>query len=191
MLVGVPVIVLLALGVIFHRPLLHHAVGTQNAARLVVGEKVPDFSVTDLAGKTWNLSDLQKRTESGVVSLTFWCTTCHSCRMMDARFQKLASELKDKATVLGVDANAADTAKKVEDFIRDKKFSVPVFLDTEGKAADLFGVSLTTTTVVIDKASVLRYFGQFGGEENPFAANALRAVLEGKDVTVRETTPSG
>ena len=177
--------------VVFHKPFLHHAVGTQDAKRLVLGEKVPDFAVTDLAGKTVKLSDLQKRTESGVVSLTFWCTTCHSCRMMDARFQKLAADLKDKATVVGIDANAADTAKKIEEFSRDKKFSVPVFIDAEGKAADLFGVRLTTTTVVIDKAGVLRYRGQFGGEDNPFAGNALRAVLESKDVPVRETSASG
>jgi peroxiredoxin len=152
---------------VFHKQLIHHAVITQDSKRLVVGEKVPDFTVTDLAGKTVKLSDLQKLTESGVVSLTFWCTTCHSCRTMDARFQKLAAEMKGRATVVGIDANAADTAQKVEEFARNKKFSVPVFLDA-GKAADLFGIRLTTTTVVIDKAGVLRYSGQFGGEDAPF-----------------------
>jgi len=68
---------------------------------------------------------------------------------------------------------------------------VPVFLDAEGKAADLFGVRLTTTTVVIDKAGVLRYWGQFGGEDSLLAANALRQVFEGKDVAVKETNASG
>ena len=46
-------------------------------------------------------------------------------------------------------------------------------------------------TVVIDKAGVLRYWGQFGGEANPAAENALRAVLDGKDVPVKETIASG
>ena len=184
--------ILLVLGfAIFHKSLIHHAVSTQDPKRLVVGEKVPDFTVNDLAGKSVTLSELQKRTESGVVSLTFWCTTCHSCRMMDARFQKLAAEMKDKATVVGIDANAADTGKKVEDFISARKFSVPVFLDAGGKSADLFGVRLTTTTIVIDKAGTLRYWGQFGGEDSPMAGNALRAVLDGKDVAVKETNASG
>ena len=96
-----------------------------------------------------------------------------------------------KATVVGIDANAADTAAKVEEFIQARKFSVPVLLDANGKAADLFGVRLTTTTVVIDKAGVLRYWGQFGGEDSPYVENALRAVLDGKDVTARETSASG
>jgi peroxiredoxin len=176
---------------IFHKPLLHHAVSGQDSKRPVIGEKVPDFTVSDLTGKTVKLSDLQKRTESGVVSLTFWCTFCHSCRMMDARFQKLAGELKEKATIVAVDASATDNAQRIDDFTKAKKFSVPVFLDSEGRTADLFGVRLTTTTILIDKSGVLRYWGQFGGEANPAAENALRAVLDGKDVAVKETTAAG
>jgi peroxiredoxin len=179
--------VLTIVGLLFgHRPLLSALVRPQESRKLAVGEKVPDFTVKDAAGKSWTLSDLQKRTESGVVSLTFWCTFCHSCRMMDAAFQKRAADLKDKAAVVGIDASAADTAKRIEDFVRDKKFTVPVFLDAEGKAADLFGVRVTTTTVVIDKAGVLRYTGQFAAAES-----ALQAVLEGKEVAVKETSPSG
>jgi peroxiredoxin len=185
-------VLLLAGGVlVFHQRLIHLAIGTQNSKRLAIGDKVPDFTVIDVAGKTWTLSDLQKRTESGVVSLTFWCTFCHSCRMMDARFQKAAVEFKDKAAVVGIDASATDNARRVEDFTREKKFSVPVFMDAEGKAADLFGVRVTTTTVVIDKAGLLRYSGQFGTEDKPHAQDALRAVLEGKEIAVKETTPSG
>lgn len=174
-----------------HRPLIVAVLGTRDSKPLAMGDKVPDFTVTDVSGKAWKLSDLQNRTGSGVVSLTFWCTFCHSCRMMDGRFQKAAVEFEDKAGVLGVDASAADSANKVEDFVREKKFSVPVFLDTDGKAADLFGIRLTTTTVVIDKASVLRYRGQFGSEDSPHVQNALRAVLEGREVTFKETPPAG
>jgi len=86
-------IVLLVVGLaIFHKQLIHHAVSTQDTKRLVVGEKVPDFTLSNLAGKIVKLSELQKRTDSGVVCLSFWCTTCHSCRMMDVRFQKLAAD---------------------------------------------------------------------------------------------------
>jgi cytochrome c biogenesis protein CcmG, thiol:disulfide interchange protein DsbE len=181
-------------GIAFHRPLIAlglHAGSSHGSPALAVGDTVPDFVVTDLAGKSWTLGDLQKTSESGVVSLTFWCTFCHSCRMIDGRLQALAADLKEKAAVLGIDASAADDARKVEDFAREKKFSVPVFLDPDGKAADLFGVRVTTTTVVIDKARVLRYRGQFGTDDSPHARNALRAVLDGRDVAVKETPPAG
>ncbi|RPH35630.1 MAG: peroxiredoxin family protein [Planctomycetota bacterium] len=184
---GIGLFALTIAGLLFgHRPLLSALVRPQETRKLAVGDKVPDFTVKDAAGKSWTLSDLQKRTESGVVSLTFWCTFCHSCRMMDAAFQKRAGDLKDKAAVVAIDASAADTAKRVEDFARDKKFTVPVFLDADAKTADFFGIRVTTTTVVIDKAGVLRYTGQFAAAES-----ALKAVLEGKEVAVKETSPSG
>lgn len=192
--VGLLTLPLVICGVVFHRALILAALqagAPQNPKPLAVGDKVPEFTVTDVAGKSWKLSDLQKRTGSGVVCLTFWCTFCHSCRMMDTRFQKVADEFKDKAAVVGLDASAADTPKKVEDFTREKKFSVPVFVDADGKAADLFGVRVTTTTVVIDKTGILRYRGQFGTENSPHAQNALRAVLDGTEVAVKETSPAG
>jgi hypothetical protein len=50
---------------------------------VTVGEKVPDFALRGLDGKAVKLSQLQKggrRTKQGVVVLSFWCSTCSSCR---------------------------------------------------------------------------------------------------------------
>ncbi len=61
-------------------------------ARVKVGDKVPDFSVRTLDGKSVQLSELQKdakRTASGAVVLSFWCSTCHSCRDMEHLLAKL------------------------------------------------------------------------------------------------------
>ena len=44
----------------------------------------------------------------------------------------LAADFKGKAAMAGVDASAADDAKKIEDFARAKGFDVPVFLDAAG-----------------------------------------------------------
>lgn len=162
-----------------------------HAKSLAVGEKVQDLVVTDLAGKSWSLSDLQKRSKSGVVSLTFWCTFCQSCRTMEASLQKMGGDFREKASVLAVDASAGDSAKKVEDFTRSKKLTLPIFLDADARVADLFGIRLTTTTVVIDKSGVLRYRGQFDGQGIAYAQNALESVLDGKEVAVKETIQAG
>ncbi len=192
--IGALALLALAGLVIFHRPILGavlHGHFAHGALLPQAGEAVRDFEVADLSGKVWKLSELQKKTESGVVCLTFWCTFCHSCRQMDARFQTLAADFKDKVTVIGVDASAGDDAKKVDAFVQSKKFSVPVFIDKGGKVADQFGVKMTTTTLVIDKGGIVRYRGQFGGEGTPYARDALSAVLEGKEPTVKETAPAG
>ena len=52
-------------------------------AELTIGQKVPDFSLRDLDGKTVKLSQLQKdtkKTAQGIVILSFWCSSCPSCR---------------------------------------------------------------------------------------------------------------
>lgn len=191
--IGAVALLALAGLAIFHRQILGavHGHFAHGAPLPQAGEAVKDFEVADLTGKVWKLSELQKKTESGIVCLTFWCTFCHSCRQMDGRFQALAADYKDKATVIGIDASAADDARKIEAFAKAKKFSVPVYVDKGGKVADQFGVKMTTTTLVIDKAGLVRYRGQFGGDAAPYARDALKAVLAGQDPTVKETAPSG
>lgn len=156
------------------------------ALQAAVGDKVPDFSLRDTSGKDWSLAELRKRADSGVVSLTFWCTFCHSCRELDASFQKAAADRRGKAALLALDSSAVDSPEKIEDFRRSRKFDVPVFVDADGKLADLFGVKVTTTTVLLDKDGVLRYRGRFGP-----AQDALQALLDGKDIAVKETPPAG
>ena len=192
--VGIGTLLALVCLAIFHRPILHSLLpgSVAHGSHLPqAGEALKDWAVSDLSGKVWTLNDLQKKTDSGVVCLTFWCTFCHSCRHMDGRFQALAADFKDKATVIGVDASAADDAKKVAAFVQSKQFKVPVFLDKGGKVADQFGIKVTTTTLIIDKAGIVRYRGQFGSDATPYARDALKAVLEGQEPVVKETAPSG
>jgi thiol-disulfide isomerase/thioredoxin len=154
-----------------------------------VGSKVPDFSVRTLDGKTVKLSELQKdqkRTKQGVVVLTFWCSTCGSCRRVEHHLDKLAKDYEGQAAVIALDANAGETAEKVAAFAREKGLALPIVLDPSGRTADVFGTEVTTTTVVIDGKGLLRYCGRFGQCEA-----ALKAVLAGKEVAVKTTPHDG
>jgi thiol-disulfide isomerase/thioredoxin len=156
---------------------------------VTVGTKVPDFSVRALDGKTVKLSELQKdqkRTKTGAVVLSFWCSTCHSCRRMEHHLDKLAKDYLGQAAVIALDANAGETAEKVAALARKKGLTMPIVLDPTGRTADVFGTEVTTTTVVIDGKGVLRYCGRFGQAEQ-----ALKAVLAGKEVAVKTTPHDG
>jgi len=161
------------------------------SAPVAVGEKVPEFSVRDLQGRTWKLSELQKQTKGGVVSLTFWCSFCHSCRHIDASVNELAKAQQGKAAVVLVDASAGETAERVQSFAQKKGLTLPILMDAEGKSADLFGVKVTTTTLVIDGSGVLRYRGRFEQNGQALAQEAIAAVAAGKPVATRETQPKG
>lgn len=160
----------------------------------MVGEKVPDFMVQTLDGKSVKLSELQKdemRTKSGVVAFSFWCSTCHSCRDVERLLAELAKAQAGEAAVIALAANADETAETVSAFAKKNKLALPVVLDSSGNTADLFGVSMTTTTVVIDGDGVLRYCGQFRQKNGGSAEAALKAVLAGNEVAIKTTPPSG
>lgn len=166
--------------------------GKPNSAKpIAIGDRVPDFTVRDLQGKARSLSELQKQTKYRIVSLTFWCTFCHSCRDMESRLDRFASEHKGRAAVAAIDASAGETASGIAAFAKKTGLSLPILIDAPGKAADLFGVTLTTTTLVIDGQGRLRYRGQFMVGEKMLAADVLKAVLAGKPVATKETRQRG
>ena len=64
--------------------------------------------------------------------------------------------------------------------IKEKSLEMPVLVDAMGKLADLFGAKMTTTTIVIDSNSIIRYWGQFKHGDHALAEQAIEAVLAGK-----------
>lgn len=173
----------------------HHQHGAAPAQGGVkVGDKVPDFSVRTLDGKSVKLSDLQKderQTKNGVVVLSFWCATCHSCRDVEHLLAKLCADYQGRAAVTALDANADDTAESVAAFVEKNGLELPVVLDSSGHTADLFGVTVTTTTLVIDGNGVLRYCGQFRHKGGGSAVEALKSVLAGQEVAIKTTPHNG
>jgi thiol-disulfide isomerase/thioredoxin len=171
------------------------AAGPARKGALAVGDKVPDFSVRTLDGKTTKLSELRAdagRTKTGVVVLSFWCSTCGSCRRVEHHLDKLAKDYAGQAAVFALDANAGETAERVTAFAKEKGLSLPIVLDPTGGTADVFGTEVTTTTVVIDGQGVLRYCGRFRqGDGTASAEEALKAVLAGREVAVKTTPHDG
>lgn len=183
-----------------HRP-HHHAHGDHGhhhghehsdeappQARVKVGDKVPDFSVHTLDGKSVPLSELAA---TSPIVLTFWCSTCHSCRDMEHLVAKLHKDYQGHAAVFALGANFDETAESVAACLKENGLSFPVVLDPSGDTADLFGVNKTTTTVVIDGNGVLRYRGQFRSKDGGSAEAALEAVLAGREVSVTTTPHNG
>jgi thiol-disulfide isomerase/thioredoxin len=176
----------------------HHAGPAQRTDppspdQVAVGMKVPDFALRDLAGRAVPFRQVQQEArekKKGAIVLCFWCSTCGSCRRVEQQLDQLAKDYQDQALVLALDANAGETLESVKTVARKNGLTLPIFLNPDGRAADLFGTKMTTTTVVIDGEGVLRYCGRFQGDR-PYTADALKAVLAGKEVAVKTTPHDG
>jgi len=93
-----------------------------------------DFTLTDLQGKTWTLSDLRGK----VVLVNFWATWCPPCRKEMPDLQALYNRFKDQGLVIL--AISDEEAEKVQPFIAERKITYPVMLDSGRKVNELFQV---------------------------------------------------
>ncbi|MDB6057123.1 MAG: Peroxiredoxin [Verrucomicrobiales bacterium] len=126
------------------------------------GDKAPEFSAKDQAGKTWDLKDLEGKK---AVLLYFYpkdntpgCTK-EACGLRD----RMGDLEKDNVQVLGVSFDNAESHKK---FISQFKLNFPLLVDNDGKIADEYGARM---------------------EKNPKMARRV-SFLIGKDGTIKHVT---
>jgi len=109
----------------------------------------PEFTLTDLSGKTWAFSELRGK----VVLVNFWATWCPPCRKEMPDLETLYERFGSKGlVVLGI---SDEEAAKVEPFIRERKISFPVLLDPGRKVNDLFVVEGIPKSFVYDREGKL------------------------------------
>jgi thiol-disulfide isomerase/thioredoxin len=103
------------------------------------------FSLVDTTGKTWRLADLRGR----AVLLNFWATWCPPCRAEMPTLQQVADVYgPDKLLVLAI--NFKEPAERALKFVKSTGLTLPVLLDTDGRMARQWGVSVFPTTLTVD-----------------------------------------
>lgn len=140
------------------------------------GTKAQNFKLTDLQGNTVSLSDYKGK----VVVLNFWASWCPPCKAEMPEFNDMDKEFKKSGEAVLLAVNMTDgrreTKKKVEKFIAEQKYGMKILLDTEGKAADIFGIRYLPTTYVIDGDGIVT--GQLVGGTTKAAV--MKLVKEAK-----------
>jgi peroxiredoxin len=109
----------------------------------------PDFTLTDIFGKTWTFSELRGK----VVLVNFWATWCPPCRKEMPDLEALYKRFSAKGfVVLGI---SDEEATKVAPFIRERKVSFPVLLDPGRKVNAMFVVEGIPKSFVYDREGKL------------------------------------
>jgi peroxiredoxin len=109
----------------------------------------PDFTLTDLAGKSWKFADLRGH----VVLINFWATWCPPCRKELPDLQTLYERYASQGLViLGI--SDEDTAK-VAPFVSRQKLTYPVLLDTQRIVNTQFEVRGIPKSFVYDRSGKL------------------------------------
>lgn len=124
-------------------------------SKLKKGQPAPDFTLKDLEGKTWKLSDLKGKK---IVMIDFWATWCNICKREMPILQKVYQEYQGKGVEffgIALDENVAAIGKVV----RDKGVTYPVLVDQDTKVAtEIYQLSGPIPyKVVIDQAGTIVY----------------------------------
>ena len=163
-----------------------------------VGKAAPDFTVTDVNGKTHKLSDHKGK----IVVLEAYNLDCPyvANHYNTGAMQELQGNLTGKDVVwLTVNSSYGDAAKAKKE-VADKKIKSTVVYDPSGKLGKAYGLKTTPHMVVIGKDGKVAYNGAIDDkaetEGDPRAAknyvkDAVAKLQAGQPVAVAKTKPYG
>jgi peroxiredoxin len=118
-------------------------------ASLVVGNKFPEFSVTDINGKPLSTTAFKGK----VVLVDFWATWCVPCVMsLPDVIQTYKTYHSKGFDVIGVSLD--EDPQRLKRFIHDREMDWPQFNDGrkwDGELVRNYGVQQIPTTYLLDK----------------------------------------
>lgn len=157
-----------------------------------IGATVEDFTLPDADGKEQSLNSLKGK--NGTV-LIFVATKCPVSNAYNERMEKLAQDFKARGVnVIGINANAAETAAAVKAHAAQNNLNFPVLKDPANKIADRLGATVTPEAYFLDGSNKLVYRGRIDNAKDAAQVNsselrdAIEANLAGKPVA--KTTAS-
>lgn len=121
-----------------------------NTGNQLIGTQAYNFSVKDIKGNTFSLSDLKDK----VVVLNFWFLACKPCVMEIPALNELVEKFKNKHVVfIGF---ALNERKEIKEFLKNQEFEYNLVASSQ-KIADKFNVQSYPTHLIIDKNSIIAY----------------------------------
>jgi peroxiredoxin len=141
------------------------------------GTNAPDFTASDVDGKTFHLSDYLGKS---VVLLDFWSTFCEPCKAEFPHLRALYDENKSKGLlVVGVAMDGPETIADVHAFVKRFELDFPVVTDDDSRIASLYDPKKSMPLSVLigrsGKIVVVRE-GYNPGEEKLVAADVAKEL---------------
>jgi peroxiredoxin len=170
-----------------------------------VGTPAPDFTATDINGKTVHLSDYKGK----IVVLESYNSDCPFCmnHYKTGAMQELERDMASKGVVWLIvnSVNPKNFSHRTPEQARrefvDQKITAAAWIDdSSGAVGHLYDMKTTPDMYVIDKNGVLVYAGAIDNRPQPFGdprtannyvRDAVNDLLAGKPVAVSQTKPYG
>lgn len=139
-----------------------------NATPPEIDKQAPDFTVTNLAGKTVALRDFKGKK----VLINFWAVLCDQCDMERDLFQAVHNEYPEIQIMM---INSKDDIGTVRQFVRNSNSTLPIYMDEERIAASIYNVHLIPKTFLIGSNGIVKYIQDGAFSDQTQLENALKS----------------
>ena len=166
-----------------------------------LGDPIIDFSLKGVDGKIYSLKDFE---DKKVIAIMFSCNHCPYVVASEREFVELQTEFGPKGfQLIAINPNEdqnypTDSFENMMERAKEKGFNFPYLRDETQEVAKRYGAGRTPELYIFDESRRLRYHGRIN--DNPRnhdqitrhdAREAIRELLEGKEVSVPETQAIG
>jgi len=174
------------------------------------GTQAPDFYLEGIDGKMYNLASFK---DAEFLVIIFTANHCPTAQAYEERIIKLDKDYRPKRVwVVAVSSNnpealrldemgytdLGDSMEEMKIRAAERNFQFPYLYDgDEQQMARAYGAQSTPHVFILDGKRVIRFAGRIDNNENPQKVtqqdtrNAIEALLNGKEVPVKQTKTFG
>jgi peroxiredoxin len=177
---------------------------TEEISGYTIGDEITNFNLKNVDNSMVSLDNFP---EAKGFIIIFTCNTCPFSVANEDRIIALDQEFKGKGyPVIAINPNnpevkPGDSFEMMQERSSDKGFTFPYLLDEGQKIYPLFGATKTPHVYLVQKEqgkNIVKYIGAIDDNvrdasnvKEHFLANAVNELLDGKEVTVKETKAIG
>ncbi|MCJ7839421.1 thiol-disulfide oxidoreductase ResA [Lederbergia sp. NSJ-179] len=123
---------------------------TKDKAKIAIGDKAPDFVLTDMEGNKHQLSEYRGKG----VFINFWATWCKPCKVEMPDINSQYNDYKGQdVVVLGI--NMGDSNLLINSFLDKHDLDFPILKDKSKDVAGDYNIYKLPATVIIDSDGVI------------------------------------
>lgn len=180
------------------------ALTTTDGVGYKIGDVATDFSLENIDGEMVSLSDYKDA--KGFI-VTFTCNTCPYAVAYEDRIEALNKKYADKGyPVIAImpnntDVKPGDNMEAMKARAKAKGFTFPYLMDKGQKIYPQYGATKTPHIYILEKTkkgNIVRYIGAIDDNykdasavSETYVEDAVDALLEGKEIEVKETRAIG
>lgn len=177
---------------------------TEVQAQYKVGDVVSDFSLKNVNNK--NVSLAQYSSAKGFI-VVFTCNSCPVAKKYESRVEQLDKDFisKDFPVIAissnDIKVNPGDSFEEMQKRAKAQAYTFPYLYDESQAVARQFGATNTPHVYVVAKEGnqmVVKYIGAIDNNaddplkaDKKYVADAVNAVIEGKNIVVTSTKAIG